>query len=122
GLDLLLADREREDAATLLEEAAARSLADPARAARDDDSFPREAAHCGDNLLVSVFRPSVRLTSPDGREWEIYAYKLEVGERAEWDTAVVDADRGYQPAAAELAVVNAVVWLVMLVPRLVMRL
>jgi hypothetical protein len=27
---------------------------------------------------VSVFRPSVRLSSPDGRLWEIYAYKLRV--------------------------------------------
>jgi hypothetical protein len=25
---------------------------------------------------VSVFRPAVRVTAPDGREWEIYAYKL----------------------------------------------
>jgi hypothetical protein len=27
---------------------------------------------------VSVFRPAVRVTAPDGREWEIYAYKLRV--------------------------------------------
>ena len=71
---------------------------------------------------MSVFRPSVRLTSPDGREWEIYAYKLEVGGRAEWDTDLFDADVGNQPAAAELAVVNAVAWLVLLVPRLLLRL
>lgn len=25
---------------------------------------------------MSVFRPAVRLTAPDGREWEIYAYKV----------------------------------------------
>jgi len=25
---------------------------------------------------VSVFRPVVRVTAPDGRAWEIYAYKL----------------------------------------------
>ena len=25
---------------------------------------------------MSVFRPAVRVTAPDGREWEIYAYKL----------------------------------------------
>ena len=24
-----------------------------------------------------MFRPSVRVTSPDGRRWEIYAYRLE---------------------------------------------
>jgi hypothetical protein len=27
---------------------------------------------------VSVFRPTVRVQDPDGREWEIYAYKLDV--------------------------------------------
>jgi hypothetical protein len=25
---------------------------------------------------VSLFRPSVRVRAPDGRDWEIYAYKL----------------------------------------------
>jgi len=71
---------------------------------------------------MSVFRPAARVTSPDGRTWEIYAYKLEVGDRAEWDTDLVDSDVGYQPAAAELWIVNAVAWLVMLVPRLLVRL
>jgi len=28
---------------------------------------------------VSVFRPTVKVTSPDGREWEIYAYKIRAG-------------------------------------------
>lgn len=27
---------------------------------------------------MSVFRPAVRLQDPDGRDWEIYAYKLAV--------------------------------------------
>jgi hypothetical protein len=71
---------------------------------------------------VSVFRPTVRLTAPDGREWELYAYKLEVGGRAEWDTDVADADVQAGPAAAELAILNALVWLVTLVPRLLARL
>jgi hypothetical protein len=30
---------------------------------------------------VSVFRPAVRVRAPDGRDWEVYAYKLRV-ERA----------------------------------------
>jgi hypothetical protein len=30
---------------------------------------------------VSVFRPSARATSPDGREWEIYAYRVQLPER-----------------------------------------
>ena len=71
---------------------------------------------------MSVFRPSVRLTAPDGREWEIYAYKLDVAGRAESDTDVVNADVPVGPAAAELAIVNGLVWLVMLLPRLLARL
>ena len=27
---------------------------------------------------MSVFRPTVRLQDPDGRDWEIYAYKLDL--------------------------------------------
>jgi len=64
----------------------------------------------------------VRVSSPDGREWEIYAYKLELGDRGEWDTDVGPADDVPVPACAELAIVNAVVWLVTLVPRLLVRL
>ena len=26
---------------------------------------------------MSVFRPAARVTSPDGREWEIYAYRIQ---------------------------------------------
>jgi hypothetical protein len=71
---------------------------------------------------VSVFRPSVRLTAADGREWEIYAYKIEVGDRAEWDTDLLDDPDTSSMASVELALVNAVVWLVLLVPRLLVRL
>lgn len=71
---------------------------------------------------MSVFRPSVRLTAPDGRDWEIYTYRLEVGDRAEWDTDVFDEQSAYGPAAAEFAIVNGVVWLVLLIPRLLLRL
>ena len=71
---------------------------------------------------MSVFRPTVRVTSPDGREWEIYAYKLDVRDRGDWDTDVV-ADAGpYPAAAAGFALVNGIAWLVMLVPRLLVRL
>lgn len=27
---------------------------------------------------MSVFRPAIRLQDPDGREWEVYAYKLDL--------------------------------------------
>jgi hypothetical protein len=30
---------------------------------------------------VSVFRPTARTSSPDGREWEIYAYRLQLPNR-----------------------------------------
>ncbi len=70
---------------------------------------------------MSVFRPSVRLTSPDGHAWEIYVYKLEVGDRAEWDTDIVDDPGMSTTASGEIALVNAVVWLVMLIPRLFVR-
>jgi hypothetical protein len=71
---------------------------------------------------VSVFRPTVRVRTPDGTEWEIYAYKLQVGDRREWDTELVDAALGMTTPTAAGALVNAVVWLVMLVPRLIVRL
>jgi hypothetical protein len=70
---------------------------------------------------VSVFRPTVRVHTPDGTEWEIYAYKLQVGDRADWDTDLVDEDVGTR-IAPEAALLNAVVWIVMLVPRLIVRL
>jgi hypothetical protein len=71
---------------------------------------------------VSVFRPTVRVRTPDGTQWEIYAYKIQVGDRREWDTDLVDADVGLGHAAPAFALVNAVVWLVMLLPRLIIRL
>jgi len=71
---------------------------------------------------VTVFRPAARVTSPDGREWELYAYKVEVRDRRDWETDVVDADVGMSSAAAGLALLNAIVWLVTLVPRLLVRL
>jgi hypothetical protein len=30
---------------------------------------------------VSVFRPTARTSSPDGREWEIYAYRIQLPNR-----------------------------------------
>jgi hypothetical protein len=31
---------------------------------------------------VSVFRPAARLTAPDGRAWELYAYRIRLPRRA----------------------------------------
>ena len=30
---------------------------------------------------MTVFRPSARVTAPDGTRWEIYAYRLQLGDR-----------------------------------------
>ena len=67
---------------------------------------------------MSVFRPAVRVTAPDGREWEIYAYKVRVDPSKEWDTDVLPADDPLAAANVEFAAVNAVTWIVTLVPRL----
>jgi hypothetical protein len=64
----------------------------------------------------------VRVRTPDGTDWEIYAYKLQVADRRDWDTDLIDADIGGYPATAEFAIVNGIAWLVMLVPRLIVRL
>jgi hypothetical protein len=71
---------------------------------------------------VSVFRPTVRVSAPDGTRWEIYAYKVQVGDRHEWHTDLVDADVGVTRVAAAGALLNLVVSIVMLVPRLIVRL
>jgi hypothetical protein len=72
---------------------------------------------------VSVFRPSTRATSPDGREWEIYAYKIQVRDRPEWDTEAVDPlAGGVGGARAGFMLLNLVVDLVLLVPRGLARL
>src|SRR5438046_2484666 len=86
------------------------------------NGFRIEIPACRNTHVVTALRPAVRPPGPDGREWELYAYKVAVRERAEWDTDLADTDGVYGPAAAELAVVNAVVWIVMLVPRMLMRL
>jgi hypothetical protein len=59
--------------------------------------------------------------TPDGAEWEIYAYKLQVGDRRDWDSDLVDPDGAEYPTPAKFAVVHGVAWLVMLVPRLIVR-
>jgi hypothetical protein len=36
---------------------------------------------------VSVFRPSARVRSPDGRDWELYVYRFELRDRTRSDAA-----------------------------------
>lgn len=53
---------------------------------------------------MSIFRPAVRVTSPDRREWEIYAYKIKVREVA--DLATQDRSA------------RGILWILTLIPRL----
>ena len=65
---------------------------------------------------MSIFRPAARVTAPDGREWEIYAYKLRTNERDPWtvDEPLVEDARVW--------LVTGIVWVLGLVPRLLLRL
>lgn len=60
---------------------------------------------------MSVFRPSARLTAPDGREWELYAYRIALGERPGGDGGL-DADLGgYDRFGALAGLLDGVLWL-----------
>ena len=59
------------------------------RAGDDDPVCPR-APSPRDNALVSVFRPSARVTDPHGRTWEIYAFRIKLPERGSLDPLVSD--------------------------------
>jgi hypothetical protein len=56
------------------------------------------------------------VSSPDGRTWEIYAYKIRVRGR-DWDPEADGEVFGRNP----LALAGLLVWLVSLVPRLIVR-
>jgi hypothetical protein len=58
---------------------------------------------------VSVFRPSARVSSPDGRDWEIYAYKINLRDHVGRNTD----EPGREPFLVRL---------VLLVPRALARL
>jgi hypothetical protein len=68
---------------------------------------------------MSVFRPAVRFRGGDGREWEIYAYKIRVAERPSSDGP--DDPWSASPGEDVIWVAGGLVWLVMLVPRLLLR-
>ena len=65
---------------------------------------------------MSVFRPSARVSGPDGRAWEIYAYKIRVRGH-DWEPDDDSEVFGRNPRG----LLGIVVWLVSLIPRLVMR-
>jgi hypothetical protein len=70
---------------------------------------------------VSVFRPSARATGPDGREWEIYAYRVKWRDRAEFNPGLDDI-AGPTPGMWLFVVFDALVWLIALIPRALVRL
>jgi hypothetical protein len=70
---------------------------------------------------VSSFRPAAKVASPDGREWEIYAYKLKVGAADELGPDENDLLAGTRGGLVDSAVV-LVVTAVLLIPRLLLKL
>ena len=65
---------------------------------------------------MSVFRAAAKVTGPDGREWEIYAYKIRVGDLDDFD--VTEDDVYFQ---GRLLPLIFVVNLFLLIPRLLIR-
>jgi hypothetical protein len=70
---------------------------------------------------MSVWRPSARVESPDGHAWEIYAYRIQLRDRDDWDTGIDDLEVGSLRARSAFALLDAIVWLVLLVPRAIVR-
>src|SRR5581483_6610510 len=70
GRDLVFTDRERRDAGALGEEAAARRLADPARAAGDDDALALEPLHAATLLTLTIG------IEPDSSTNDGYAHRV----------------------------------------------
>jgi hypothetical protein len=69
---------------------------------------------------VTVFRPSARVESPDGRAWEIYAYKIQLREQDAWDTGIDDT-HPYPQAQAALMLLDGILWLLSMIPRAIGR-
>jgi hypothetical protein len=68
---------------------------------------------------VSVFRPSARTTDPAGREWEIYAYRLQLPHRAPPDPTPVGF--GSPREAAFFSLFDGIAYLLAWIPRLLLR-
>jgi hypothetical protein len=72
---------------------------------------------------VSVFRPSAHATAPDGRRWEIYAYKINVRNRDPYEpTPFADDPTTGGRGIVAFGLMEAVWWLLSLVPRLLVHL
>jgi len=70
---------------------------------------------------MSVFRPISRAVGPDGREWEIYAYRLRVRKReATYDPGLADGEP-LGAAFPYMDLLDAILWFFGLIARLVVR-
>jgi hypothetical protein len=67
-----------------------------------------------------MFRPAARVSAPDGREWEIYAYRLQLPARGTPDPYVGSLPPSYQAEAA-LSLLDGVVYVLAWIPRLLLR-
>ena len=70
---------------------------------------------------MSLFRAAAKVTSPDGVEWEIYAYKLKVGDLDDFGPTEDDALVGQADVAALSMVVIFLINVLLLIPRLLIR-
>jgi hypothetical protein len=70
---------------------------------------------------MSVFRPAAKVTTPDGREWEIYAYKIKVGDLDDFGPTEDDALYGQADLEIASLVVIFAINVLLLIPRLVIR-
>jgi hypothetical protein len=78
---------------------------------------------------VSVFRPRERVTDPSGHEWELYAYRLRIRRRGATPDPGMAPDEpvGVTPATVTvveaewgLGVLDALLWGLGLIPRLLL--
>jgi hypothetical protein len=69
---------------------------------------------------VSIFRPSVRVAGPDGREWEIYSYRLQLPDRGTPDPTPFELGGTAQGQAAS-SMLDGLAYVLLWVPRLLVR-
>ena len=70
---------------------------------------------------MSRFRPHARTVSPDGRRWEVYAYKLDLPDRGAPNPAPFGTDVSVNRVAVLFGLVDAVLYLLAFIPRLLWR-
>lgn len=79
---------------------------------------------------MSIFRPSARVIGPGGEKWEVYAYRFRFRQRgATYDPGLASDDPvgitaptvAITEFEAGLGILDAVVWAIALIPRLLVR-